>query len=265
MILSVIWTDLNYFDLAGCRKGKRECVYPPPPSQKSGSRTAARSTSQGDSSDNNEGDDASGLETIQDEEGSEQGAHASSTTNVSKHRPAVSKTRSAQSTAKRKTKQTPDNSSLSKEKSISPFTDAATRSESYSPASNTPSVGFEPLSGQGMSNIPGTAQLPEDIRFFLDYHQREITHHHYMLKSRSGEFIHRAIVDLCLKYEPLLYAVVGFSAYHYCLRQPGGKLYNFLRYYNKSLTLLRKSLASTEPHSDATLITILLLTTFEVK
>ncbi|KAJ9377156.1 transcriptional regulator family: Fungal Specific TF [Paecilomyces variotii] len=246
-----------------CRKGKRECVYPPPPSQKSGSRAGTRSTSQGDSSDNNEGDDASGLETIQDEEGSEQSGRTSSTISTTKHRPAVSKTRSAHSIAKRKIKQTPDSSTLSKEKSLSPFTDTATRSESHSPASNTPSVGFDPLYGQEISNLPETAQLPDDILFFLDYHQKEITHHHYMLKSRSGEFIHRTIVELCLKYEPLLYAVVGFSAYHYCLRQPGGKLYTFLRYYNKSLILLRKSLASAEPHSEATLITILLLTTFE--
>jgi hypothetical protein len=67
-----------------------------------------------------------------------------------------------------------------------------------------------------------------------------------------------------LHYEPLLYALVGFSAYHYSLHSPGGKLYTFLQYYNKALTLLRKSLGSGEEHSEATLCTVLVLTTFEV-
>jgi hypothetical protein len=67
-----------------------------------------------------------------------------------------------------------------------------------------------------------------------------------------------------LHYEPLLYALVGLAAYHHSLHTPGGKLYTFLKYYNKALVLLRKSLGSGEEHSEATLCTVLVLTTFEV-
>jgi hypothetical protein len=57
---------------------------------------------------------------------------------------------------------------------------------------------------------------------------------------------------------------VGFSAYHHTLQTPGAKLYTFLKYYNKALVLLRKSLGSGEEYTEATLCTVLMLTTFEV-
>lgn len=67
-----------------------------------------------------------------------------------------------------------------------------------------------------------------------------------------------------LEYEPLLYALVAFSAYHYSIRHPNGRLYTFLQYYNKSVSSLLSSLKSCQPHKDATILTILQLTTFEV-
>lgn len=69
---------------------------------------------------------------------------------------------------------------------------------------------------------------------------------------------------MALEYEPLLYAVVAFAAYHHTLEQPQGKINDFLKYYNQSIQLLLKSLASGEKHSEATLATVLQLSTFEV-
>lgn len=83
--------------------------------------------------------------------------------------------------------------------------------------------------------------------------------------GRDGDrFVHQSLIELALQYDPLLYAVVGFAAYHHCVQTGNGKLYTFLKYYNMALKLLRKSLASSEEHSEATLITVLVLTTFEV-
>ena len=77
------------------------------------------------------------------------------------------------------------------------------------------------------------------------------------------DFIHTELIDLALTYEPLLYAVVAFAAYHHTLRQPDGQLTKFLSYYSKSLNLLMKSLVRGANPTEATLLTVLQLTTFE--
>lgn len=69
---------------------------------------------------------------------------------------------------------------------------------------------------------------------------------------------------LAMEYEPLLYAVVTFAAYHYSVSHPDGKLYTFLKYYDHSVTLLLSSLKSGEVYHDAMLLTVLQLATFEV-
>lgn len=77
------------------------------------------------------------------------------------------------------------------------------------------------------------------------------------------DFIHTELIDLALTYEPLLYAVVAFAAYHHTLKQPDGQITDFLSYYSKSLNLLMKSLAKGVKPTEATLLTVLQLTTFE--
>lgn len=49
------------------------------------------------------------------------------------------------------------------------------------------------------------------------------------------------------------------------MKQPDGQIQDFLGYYNRSVSLLRKSLASGQRHTDATLLTILQLATIEVR
>lgn len=87
---------------------------------------------------------------------------------------------------------------------------------------------------------------------------------HYFMRLDPTDFIHREFVQLAIDYEPLLYAIVGFAAYHFTLKQPNGKLQTFLPYYSRSVYLLRKTLESGQKHTDATIMTILQLTTFEV-
>jgi hypothetical protein len=97
----------------------------------------------------------------------------------------------------------------------------------------------------------------------LQYHDAHITYYHYFLKFDGEDFIHTELIDLALTYEPLLYAVVAFSAYHHTLKQDDGQIATFLSYYSKSLTLLMKSLAKGAKPTEATLLTVLQLATFE--
>jgi len=68
-----------------------------------------------------------------------------------------------------------------------------------------------------------------------------------------------------MRNEALLYAVVGFAAYHHTLKNPNGQINEFLQYYNRSVTLLLAFLKKKEKHSVATLLTILQLATIEVR
>lgn len=248
-----------------CRKGSRDCVYPSPnaPSAK-GSRSAksrsARPQSQGsDSSGKLEADEISPLEPIIDEEepegtgvGSELTPTSGTGTGQSRHD--LHRSQSGQSLRKRSLKQLSEAGSFNLEPSSSPSTESS-RFESMSVRSASIS--------QSTLDLLNNSRLSEDLRFYLDFHQQFISPQHFFLRQSSVRFINHSIIELALSYEPLLYALVGFAAYHHTL-QSGGKLYTFLKYYNKALVLLRKSLESGEEHSEATLCTVLVLTTFEV-
>ena len=112
---------------------------------------------------------------------------------------------------------------------------------------------------------PSWLHLPEDLQYYLEYHQTSLNSNHYLLKHDAERFLHGILIDHALRYDPLLYAVVGFAAYHMTVRRPGGMMEDFLGYYNKAVSSLRKSLAGNQAHNDAILLTILLLATFEVR
>lgn len=269
-----------------CRKGNRECVYPTStavPSSKSAPRSvpktkAPRPQSRGSDSSvpvETEADEARPLEPIADADEDEEfeispgsSTNQSPTTiapaasNVSKAR--LPKKKSIQSIRRWKgTQQTVNTQPVPgrKESSSSPST-TETSSRLGSISARSDSVGFFPFEFAGDLT---TANLPDDLRFYLSYHRESISYRHYFLHPRSTNFVHQIIIEYALQYEPLLYAVVGFSAYHHCVQTDGGKLYAFLKYYNKALSLLRRSLGSGEPYSEAILATVLVLTTFEVR
>ncbi|KAJ5915884.1 hypothetical protein N7454_010791 [Penicillium verhagenii] len=221
----------------------------------------ARPPSQGsDSSGRLDLDEISPLEPIIDEEEPDSaglGSHSSPTSTAGTSRPDLHRTQSGQSLRKPSLKQSSESGSFyhSMDPGSSPSTESSSRFESVSVRSASIT--------QSTSDMLNAARLPDDLRFYLNFHQDFITPAHFFLRQSSKAFIQHSIIELALQYEPLLYALVGFAAYHHTLNTPGGKLFTFLKYYNKSLLLLRKSLGSGEEHSEATLCTVLVLTTFE--
>ncbi|KAI9761104.1 MAG: Vacuolar-sorting protein SNF7 [Chaenotheca gracillima] len=107
------------------------------------------------------------------------------------------------------------------------------------------------------------SHLPSDIQFYLNYHQTQVTPMHYSFRHDATSFLRTTLLDLAVQNEPLLYAVVGFAAFHHTLRQADGKIQDFLGFYNKSVSLLRRSLSKHQKHTTATLLTILQLASIE--
>ena len=105
-------------------------------------------------------------------------------------------------------------------------------------------------------------ELPDDIRFYLQYASTKMSHHHWGVRIDHQNFFRRTMIELALRYDPLLYALVGFAAYHYTIENPDGKLGDFLGYYQKSVTLLRQTFR--HKPTVATILTILQLATIEV-
>ena len=105
--------------------------------------------------------------------------------------------------------------------------------------------------------------LKPDIQKYLQFQQEYMTYYHYFYKLDPTDFVHGEFIDVALTYEPLLYAAVGFAAYHYELQQPDPRLSHFLGYHSRSLSMLRKSLEKNAKVTEATLLTVLQLATFE--
>ncbi|KAL4903607.1 hypothetical protein BDW74DRAFT_155831 [Aspergillus multicolor] len=266
-----------------CRKGSRECVYPSTtgPASKPAPRSVAKAKA---SRPQSRGSDSSGpvsvdtdetrtfdLAPIVDED-EEEGSPGSSThqsptatgpTAPTGSKSKLSKKKSVQSLRRRRAKQqlvpaADPVPSLKEDSSSPPSTEASSRYGSLSARSD--SVGYHLFETIG---DPTTAHLPEDLRFYISYHRDSISYRHYFMRRRSKDFVDQTIIEHALQYEPLLYAVVGFSAYHHAVQTRSENLYSFLKYYNKALSLLRRSLGSGEPYSEATLATVLVLVNFE--
>ncbi|KAJ5542365.1 hypothetical protein N7535_004785, partial [Penicillium sp. DV-2018c] len=248
-----------------CRKGRRDCVYPSP-TRSSSHKASARSTSKsrtglpqshsGDFSGKLETDAISPLQPILDEEEPDSAAPESrpSPTSAISPQSDLHRRQGTPSLQKYNARQTSEAGSFAKENSSSPSTESS-RLETMSVRSGS--------IGHSTAELLSNARIPEDLRFYLNFHQEFMKPPHFFLRQSCYFFVHYSLIELALQYEPLLYALVGFSAYHHSLHSPGAKLYTFLKYYNKALVLLRKSLGSGEEHTEATLCTVLVLTTFE--
>ena len=154
-----------------------------------------------------------------------------------------------------------------KNKSLSPSTDNSSNDTTNSLAANVQqsdnlSYVSATTSQDSVPSVPWS-HLPSDLQRHLEYHQH-LTYHHWFFRYDMTHFLRSILVEHALAYDPLLYAVVGFAAFQRALKNHTGKIQDFLGYYNKSVILLRKSLADGQKHTDATLLTILQLATFEV-
>ncbi|KAK3323435.1 hypothetical protein B0T19DRAFT_358636 [Cercophora scortea] len=255
--------DENHPVCERCRKGKRECVYPEPTAPKGsgsvGSTGPSQQTSPSSSHEDDEDDDDFGqdanLDPIMDEDEDEDEPQ-SATTQLSMPRfpPRRSSTASSYGAQRRATDRRQD--------SETPSLDGGNKSSSSPPISGATSSGRMP-------GLPGAvarsdwSKLSHEIQFYLNYFYENMTHYHYCMVSDSDNFFRTALIGAALHDEALLYAVVGFAAYHHSLRNPNGRIKEFLQYYNSSVTLLLAFLKRKETPTATTLLTILQLATIE--
>ena len=237
-------------------------MYPDPPSLKGSSGSSTRSkesassiqqtspsSSNGDEEDDTEQEVK--LETILDEEEPDEHSQSSSTSAIPRR--SSMPTTHVQQLAGRQTSETPSGEGT---KSSSPSISTATPSSLVTAA--YPSTEFPVDLGPA-----DWSHLPPEFQHCLVHFVDNMTHYHYCVPSDADDFFKTIFPSVAVKHEPLLNALVGFSAYHLTLQNPNGKLQDFLQYYNKSVTLLLGFLKRKEKHNVATLLTILQLATIE--
>ncbi|KAB5576563.1 hypothetical protein GE09DRAFT_626276 [Coniochaeta sp. 2T2.1] len=253
-----------------CRKGKRECVYPEPPAAKGASSGGSKdgtgpsqhtspASSNGDDDDDMSQDNK--LETIPDEdEADSEGLARSQQSTRPLHPPRRSSTTSSfgLQPGPFDTRYGSETPSFEGAKSSSPSVSTGTGGN-FTPAA----LQFSDLSVQMPGAPPDWSALPQEIQFYLHYFSENITHYHYCLVTDSEDFFKLILPSIALRHEALLYAIVGFAAYHHTLRIPNGQIKEFLQYYNKSVTLLLGFLKKKEKHDIGTLLTILQLAAIE--
>ncbi|KAK0722226.1 hypothetical protein B0T26DRAFT_749650 [Lasiosphaeria miniovina] len=263
--------DENHPICERCRKGKRECIYPEPPPPKGsgsvGSRDSAGpsqqtspSSSHGD--DDDDGDDQdSKLDPIMDEDEDE--PESATSQSSAQNFPLLRRSSTTSSFGLQRV------GSGHRHGSETPSFDA--NKGSSSPSASTSVVGnLTPallhLSDTALPSPglrPDWSLLPHELQFYLGYFCETITNYHYCIVSDADDFFRTILLGMAIRNEALLYAVVGFSAYHHALAKPNGRMDEFLLYYNRSVTLLLTFLKRKEKHSVATLLTVLQLATIE--
>lgn len=248
----------------GCKKGSRECTYPEPrstPKSSSGSKRDQVPTAANDSRSSSDENDSS-KESTPIEQHKKRGELRKPgalplNTSQSKQASAKSKTPSLAEQPRQSVEQ------VKHESSLSPSTDASSAPASagwFEKPEKSSSVSTD-VSHEDRA----WSHLSQDLQFYLEYHTTRLNYHHYFFKHDANHFLHNILVEHALQYDPLLYAVVGFAAFQLTVTRPDGKIQDFLGYHNKSVSLLRKSLVENQKHTDATMLTILQLATFEVR
>ena len=106
--------------------------------------------------------------------------------------------------------------------------------------------------------------MSSDLEYYLKYHRTSVNYHHYLFKHDGDHFLHTSLIEQAMQYQPLLFAVAGFAAFQHTVQCGHGDISKFFGYYDRSVSLLRQSLASGVTNTEATLLTILQLATFEV-
>lgn len=224
---------IRWYELTrvGCRKGSRDCVYPDPEAEKA----AAKARSAAKSKATKEG--VSSPDSPSDGEGEDDLPPLPTTA--------------------------PSSSLAGNLISTDTGSDMSPIDETHS---SVPSISGRSTSARqsSVSSASPIPELPDDIQFFMNYARENITFWHWNYTVDGSDFLHSSVLETALDYEPLLYAVICFSAFHHTLQQPNGKIQDFLKYHTMSVIALRKSLKAREPPTHATVLTILQLATIEV-
>ena len=236
--------DQNF---TGCRRGNRECTYPDPATATKGGKGSRKTSTSHDSG--SSGDEADALSkeqlaTIPDDEDDPLAPLSSGLSSTQQERES--------SGTPSLTHQSPTPSTDGSASGTLAPVPLVTPAKRPSPKKS----GFVPKGGPPV--------ITPDIQFYLDYHRTQISHHHYAIKAGGSDFLRTTFQELARSNEPLLYAVVGFAAYHNTLSKPNGKINEFLRYYNKSVSSLRAALQKGQRHTLPILLTILQLAMTEV-
>ncbi|KAK4237299.1 adhesion and hyphal regulator 1 [Achaetomium macrosporum] len=253
-----------------CRKGKRECIYPEPPQPRGSGNSGPKnspgpsqqpspSSSRGDDDDDDVEQDAK-LDPIMDEDEDEPRSATSqtSTSNFPLRRSSTTSSFSRQRvvTEHRQGSETP---SFEGNKSSSPALSSGTTTRAQTPSG----LHFPDASTITRPARPDWTFLPHELQFYLSYFYENISHYHYCMVNDADDFFQTVLIGLALRNDALLYAVVGFSAYHHAMKNPNGRINDFLQYYSHSVTLLLECLKKEEKYSIGTLLTILQLATIE--
>ena len=236
--------------MAGCRKGKRDCIYPESSSSsrsdRRGSKLKGISESSSPSGDEHDDDEKQDLSAIPDDEDDDDGygtepVSARSDSQASSSVPGWPSIKNESSTAE----------------SSSVFSRAARPSASRT--SSKQSI------HSGVLQHSKLSYLSKEDKAYLKYHQEHLTYHHYAFKYDAGDFLKTTFLEIAMNDESqaLLFAIIAFSAYHRSIERQDYKISVFLSYYNKSIMLLQQSLKSKKP-GIATLLTVLQLATIEV-
>ncbi|PSS05298.1 hypothetical protein BD289DRAFT_457598 [Coniella lustricola] len=240
-----------------CRKGKRDCVYPDlSTSTKPSSTQDVKSAGAGDDEDDT---DDSGLTPIPDEEYELSGDTSYQNPSIQTQR-GLRRTNTASSlslkrviTGNRQSSETP---SLDEYQSPSPM------------VSKSASVASTPISASIpeflVTTEPDWSYLPVDVRVALDYFRQHITYWDYGVHKDFHGFFQTTLLNIALRHEALLNAIVSFSLYQRALNAPDGSMGGFLKYYTHAVSLLLGNLKKPESRANlATLLTIFQLATIE--
>ncbi|KAI1619095.1 hypothetical protein EDD36DRAFT_50113 [Exophiala viscosa] len=244
-----------------CRKGNRECGFPQPTSSSKHSKHDKTRSPKDHTTKQEKDDSTSGLPTIKDES-EEDNDMPTSPEPSERATPARKRTDSTlparQNRISKATAETPPNIRDPTSPQSTDMSDTHSRDDTPASSLRTTTNSAEMQARQAKIR-----SLKPDLQRYLQFQQEYMTYYHYFFKLDPTDFVHGELIDLALTYEPLLYAVVGFAAYHYELQQPNPKLSHFLSYHSKSLSMLRKSLEKNSKVSEATLLAVLQLAIFE--
>lgn len=251
----------------GCKKGGRECIYP----ESASSKAAGSSSSKGGkavvteadlSSDEYEEAYAEHPRVGPDEDRTPENDQQDTSTYWKADAKAFS---SGQTTSTRRSPETPplvQNTASSP----TPSTEGSIGYSAHQSLAITQLKKAKALSSSTPDNLRSDwSHLPPDLQLYLTHFCENVTYLHYSLKFDPGDFLRTTFLDAALRNEELLYGLVGFSAFQLALHTTEGKLEDFLPYYNKSVSLLLKSLKRGDNPDFGTLLAILQLATIEVR